>query len=54
MTMLLLVFQPSLDHNLQPPLKDLDVKCCTEVLGVFGTGEDGSAFRSMPLLYPSA
>lgn len=47
MTMLLLVFRQSLDHDLRQLLKELDVKAFTEAPKVLGLGEAGTAFNSM-------
>jgi hypothetical protein len=46
MTMLLLVFRESLDHDLRQLLKELEMKAFTEAPQVFGVGDAGIAFSS--------
>jgi hypothetical protein len=46
MTMLLLVFRESLDHDLRELQKELELKVLTEAPKVFGVGDAGTAFSS--------
>ena len=46
MTMLLLVFRESLDHDLRELQKELEMKVFTEAPKVFGVGDAGTAFSS--------
>jgi hypothetical protein len=46
MTMLLLVFRESLDHDLRQMQKELEMKVFREAPKVFGVGDAGTAFSS--------